>query len=31
MESVKKEGIIKVLKDIGVYKTTGRGEGRAVM
>ena len=31
MESVSKQGIIKTLKGIGVYKTTGRGENKTVM
>ena len=31
MESVSKQGIIKTLKGIGVYKTTGRGEKKTVM
>lgn len=30
-EMVENEGILKVLKGLGVYKTTGRGENRTVM
>lgn len=31
MEMVKKEGLVNVLKGLGVYKTTGRGENKQVM
>jgi hypothetical protein len=31
MEMVEKEGITKVLKGLGLYKTTGRGENKTVM
>lgn len=31
MEMVKKEGLTKVLKGLGLYKTTGRGENKTVM
>ncbi len=31
MELVEKEGITKVLKGLGVYKTTGKGENKTVM
>lgn len=31
METIKKEGMVKILKKTGVYKTTGRGEAKTVM
>jgi hypothetical protein len=31
MEMVKNEGVTKVLKGLGLYKTTGRGENKTVM
>jgi hypothetical protein len=31
MEMVKKEGLVTVLKQLGVYKTTGRAENKQVM
>jgi len=31
MEMVKKEGLTKVLKGLGIYKATGRGENKTVM
>ena len=31
MEMVENEGIVRVLKGLGVYKTTGRGDSRSVM
>ena len=31
MEMVNKEGLTKVLKGLGLYKTTGRGENKSVM
>lgn len=31
MEMVKKEGIVKVLKGVGLWKATGRGENKMVM
>lgn len=30
MESVKKDGIVKVLKEVKAYKTTGRGDNKSV-
>ena len=30
MESVKKNGIVRVLKEYGAYKTTGRGDNKHV-
>lgn len=31
MEMIKREGLTKVLKGLGLYKTTGRGENKTVM
>lgn len=31
MESVKKDGLVKILKQLGVYKTTGRGENKQTL